>query len=117
MLGATLTFIALVLLWEMLVRELKIPGWLLPAPSAIAVALGDWRGELVRHSLVTLYETLVGFALAIAISIPLAVAIVYSPILRNTIYPICSRSNPFQRSRLRHCWPCGLDSARCQRSW
>jgi NitT/TauT family transport system permease protein len=30
----------------------------------------------------------VGFALAIAVSIPLAVAVVYSPILRNTIYPI-----------------------------
>jgi NitT/TauT family transport system permease protein len=30
----------------------------------------------------------VGFALATAISIPLAVAIVYAPILRNTIYPI-----------------------------
>jgi len=86
--GSSLTFIALVLLWEVLVRQLKIPGWLLPAPSAIAVALADWRGELVRHSLVTLYETLVGFALAIAISIPLAVAVVCSPILRNTIYPI-----------------------------
>jgi NitT/TauT family transport system permease protein len=87
-LGSTLTFITLVLLWELLVRELEIPGWLLPAPSAIALALADWRGELVRHSLVTLYETLVGFALAIAVSIPLAVAVVYSPILRNTIYPI-----------------------------
>src|SRR5262249_9121093 len=86
--GSSLTFIALVLLWEVLVRQLKIPGWLLPAPSAIAVALAEWRGELVRHSLVTLYETLVGFALAIAISIPLAVAVVCSPILRNTIYPI-----------------------------
>jgi len=42
----------------------------------------------VRHSLVTLYETLLGFALSIAISIPLAVAVVHSAILRNTIYPI-----------------------------
>lgn len=87
-LGSTLTFSGLVLLWELLVRELNIPGWLLPAPSAIAIALAEWRGELVRHSLVTLYETLIGFALAIAISVPLAVAVVYSPILRNTIYPI-----------------------------
>jgi NitT/TauT family transport system permease protein len=87
-LGATLTFIALVALWEVLVRTYNIPGWLLPAPSAIALALAEWRDELVRHSLVTLYETLLGFALAIAISIPLAVAVVCSPILRNTIYPI-----------------------------
>jgi NitT/TauT family transport system permease protein len=87
-LGAMLTFIVLIALWELLVRGFNIPGWLLPAPSAIALALAEWRDELVRHSLVTLYETLLGFALAIAISIPLAVAVVYSPVLRNTIYPI-----------------------------
>src|SRR5262245_56655708 len=87
-LGASLTFLALVALWELLVRGLNIPGWLLPAPSVIALALAEWRDELVGHSLVTLYETLVGFALSIAISVPLAVAVVYSPILRNTIYPI-----------------------------
>jgi NitT/TauT family transport system permease protein len=87
-LGATLTFLALVALWEMLVRVFNIPAWLLPAPSMIANALVEWRDELVRHALVTLYETLLGFTLSIAISIPLAVAVVHSAILRNTIYPI-----------------------------
>ena len=86
--GATLTLIALVALWEFLARELQIPAWLLPAPSLIGESMLEWRSELLGHSLVTLYETLVGFALAIAISIPLAVAVVYSPLLQNTIYPI-----------------------------
>src|SRR5437899_6394292 len=86
--GSSLTFIAMVLLWEILVQQLKIPGWLLPAPSAIVDAMMDWRSELVGHFMVTLYETLVGFGLAIVISIPLAVAVVYSPVLQNTIYPI-----------------------------
>jgi hypothetical protein len=44
-LGATVTFIALVALWELLVRAFNIPGWILPAPSAIALALGEWRSE------------------------------------------------------------------------
>jgi NitT/TauT family transport system permease protein len=87
-LGATLTFVVLIALWELLVRAFNVPGWLLPAPSAIGLALAEWRDELVRHSLVTLYETLLGFVLAIAISIPLAVTVVCSPLLRNTIYPI-----------------------------
>ena len=87
-LGATATLVALTLLWEVLVRHFEIPGWLLPSPSAIGQSMVEWRSELVGHSLVTLYETLVGFALAIAISIPLAVAVVYSPLLQNTIYPI-----------------------------
>src|SRR6516165_7259019 len=87
-LGSTATLIALVILWEFLVRKFQIPAWLLPSPSLIGQSMVEWRSELVGHSMVTLYETLVGFALAIAISIPLAVAVVYSPLLQNTIYPI-----------------------------
>jgi NitT/TauT family transport system permease protein len=87
-LGATATLVALVILWEVLVRHFQVPAWLLPSPSLIGQAMVEWRSELVGHSIVTLYETLVGFALAIAISIPLAVAVVYSRFLQNTIYPI-----------------------------
>jgi NitT/TauT family transport system permease protein len=87
-LGATTTLIALVVLWEILVRQFQVPAWLLPSPSLIGQAMLEWRSELAGHSIVTLYETLAGFALAIAISIPLAVAVVYSPLLQNTIYPI-----------------------------
>ena len=87
-LGATMTLIALVILWEFLVRQFQVPAWLLPSPSSIGQAMVEWHSDLVGHSIVTLYETLVGFALAIAISIPLAVAVVYSRLLQNTIYPI-----------------------------
>ncbi len=87
-LGSTVTLIALVVLWEAFVRYSHIPGWLLPAPSAIAEAMVEWRSDLVEHTAVTLYETIVGFVLSIVISIPLAVAVVYSPLLQNSIYPI-----------------------------
>jgi NitT/TauT family transport system permease protein len=87
-LGSTVTLIALVLLWEAFVRYSHIPGWLLPAPSAILEAIVEWRSDLVGHTMVTLYETIVGFVLSIVISIPLAVAVVYSPLLQNTVYPI-----------------------------
>src|ERR1700687_667491 len=87
-LGSTMTLIALVVLWEAFVRYSHIPGWLLPAPSAIAEAMVEWRSELVEHTAVTLYETIVGFVLSIVVSIPLAVAVVYSPLLQNSIYPI-----------------------------
>lgn len=86
--GPTFTLLALVALWEVLARWSGIPSWLLPAPSAIGEAMVDWRGELTLHFMVTLYEVLVGFALSIVVSIPLAVAVVYSPFLQNTIYPI-----------------------------
>src|SRR6516164_4082235 len=87
-LGATMTLIALIVVWELLVRQFQVPAWLLPSPSLSGQSMVEWQSELVGHSMVTLYETLVGFGLAIAISIPLAVAVVYSPLLQNTIYPI-----------------------------
>jgi NitT/TauT family transport system permease protein len=83
-----LTFAILLLIWEAAVWQAKIPAWLLPAPTAIGEAFADWWRELAHHSLVTLYETLVGFALSIALGVPLAVAVVYSPVLQKTIYPI-----------------------------
>ena len=83
-----LTFTGLLVAWEAFTGYAKIPSWLLPAPSAIGAAMVDWRWEIVQHTLVTLYETIAGFALSIAIGIPLAVAVVYSPILQKTIYPI-----------------------------
>jgi NitT/TauT family transport system permease protein len=86
--GSTVTLIGLVALWEILVRHYNVPGWLLPAPSAIAQSMIEWRAELVTHTMVTLYETLIGFAFAIAVSVPLAVAVVYSQFLQNTIYPL-----------------------------
>lgn len=87
-LGSAVTLVGLIVLWEVLVRHYNVPGWLLPAPSAIGQAMVEWRSDLALHSAVTLYETIVGFVLAIAISVPLAVFIVYSPLLQNTIYPI-----------------------------
>ncbi|HSC42068.1 MAG TPA: ABC transporter permease [Candidatus Binatia bacterium] len=86
--GPTVTLLALLVVWEVLARWSGIPTWLLPAPSAIAEAMIDWRGELTLHFFVTLYEVLIGFAISIVVSVPLAVAVVYSPFLQNTIYPI-----------------------------
>ena len=87
-LGPAITLLALIGIWEVLARWSGIPSWLLPAPSAIGDSMIGWRAELAWHSTITLYEVLVGFALSIVVSIPLAVAVVYSPFLQNTIYPI-----------------------------
>jgi NitT/TauT family transport system permease protein len=83
-----LTFALLILIWEVAADFFKIPTWLLPSPSTIGTAFVEWKGELWGHTLTTLYETLVGFALSIALAVPLAVAVVYSPFLRKSIYPI-----------------------------
>ena len=82
------TFAVLLLVWQFCTVYFTIPTWLLPAPTEIAKAFVEWRGELWHHTLVTLYETIVGFALSIALAVPLAVSVVYSPFLRKSIYPL-----------------------------
>ena len=88
LLGSTATFVLILVAWEALVRWFAIRSWMLPGPLEIAYSMWDWRMELAGHTLTTLLETLIGFGLAIAISVPLAVLVVYSPMLQNTIYPI-----------------------------
>lgn len=83
-----LTFFGLVGVWEVATVVFEIESWLLPAPSEIGISMVKWSDELWRHSMVTLYETLVGFVVSIIVGVPLAVAVVYSPVLQNTIYPI-----------------------------
>ena len=87
-LAPVITFILLLLIWEGCTRYFAIPSWLLPSPYEIGKSFLEWYDDLWRHSVVTLYETLAGFALSIVIAVPLAVLVVYSPFLRKSIYPL-----------------------------
>jgi NitT/TauT family transport system permease protein len=83
-----MTLVSLVVLWQLLVVTFNVPALLLPTPSAILAELVKWRGMMLHHSLVTLYETVLGFLLGIALGVPIAIAISTSRILQNTIYPL-----------------------------
>jgi len=92
LLGETLipaaTLLAALLAWEVATRAFRIPRFIMPAPSAILGEGWEWRYRFIGHTWVTLYETLGGFALSMAVGVPLAVLIVYSPALRAAIYPL-----------------------------
>src|SRR6218665_2079664 len=83
-----LMLLALVAAWEVTVAQWTIPQWILPSPSAIGQVAMEWRDDLLRHSWVTLYETLAGFGAALAVALPIAVLIAYTPLLKHTIYPL-----------------------------
>ena len=74
--------------WEITWRLFNVPRFVVPLPSGILAETWQWRWYLLGHSGVTLYETLAGFGLSIAVGVPLAVIIVYSPVLRSAIYPL-----------------------------
>jgi NitT/TauT family transport system permease protein len=83
------TFVILIGLWELACWLLAIPPYLLPAPSAIVaaglkVSAGQWLGNIGA----TLRVALMGYTVAIIVSIPLGVALASSRFLSRTLYPI-----------------------------
>ena len=80
--------LGVVVVWELAYRVFRIPTFVVPAPLGILAETWEWRWRLAGHTWVTLYETLAGFALSIAVGTPLAVLIVYSPFLRRALYPL-----------------------------
>jgi NitT/TauT family transport system permease protein len=83
------TLISVVALWELATRAFDIPAYLLPAPSAIfqsfaAIGLERW----LTHIWATLRVAILGFGLAIVVSIPLAMIMMRSAFLSKTLYPL-----------------------------
>ncbi len=79
---------AIVGIWELASRFTDVPVSILPAPSAIVERLVRSWPLLWEHSIVTLTEIGIGFAVGVALGLALAIPIAYSTIFRNTIYPL-----------------------------
>ena len=88
MLLPTGVLLATLVVWEVAWRTFDVPRFVVPIPSGILGEAWQWRAYLLQHSWVTLYETLAGFALSIAVGTPLAVMLVYSEVLRSALYPL-----------------------------
>ena len=84
---AALIFIAACALWELGARAGLFPPYVLPAPSAVLVRLGETAGFLWSHMLVTAAEIAIGFLLALVIGVLLAAAITFIPFVDRAIYP------------------------------
>lgn len=84
-----LTFAALLILWEASARVFAIPTYILPAPTRILQGFGAVEaGRWVEHVWATLRVALIGYAVAIAVSLPIAVGLSKSRLLSRALYPI-----------------------------
>jgi NitT/TauT family transport system permease protein len=80
-------FAVIFALWEIAVRALSIPDYILPSPSVIVTKIVvSWQLLLV-NAFVTLQEIVLGFGLSVLIAIPLAIAVVYSRIFERVAFP------------------------------
>jgi NitT/TauT family transport system permease protein len=85
----TLAGLSLVLVfWEVAVRGLNLPWYLIVPPSEVFSEIAERNVVLLPHLSRTLYGTFVGLALAIVLGIGLGLLIGYSQTLTNLCFPI-----------------------------
>jgi ABC-type nitrate/sulfonate/bicarbonate transport system permease component len=80
--------VALLVLWEAYVAASGISPLVLPSPSRILGALVDFRDLAWSHTVPTIIETVIGFAVSVAAAIGFAVAMDQTPAIRRAVYPL-----------------------------
>ncbi|WP_235997246.1 ABC transporter permease [Nocardiopsis coralli] len=84
-----LAFLALaVACWFLVTGGGLVAPYVLPSPMDTWKAFADNTGYLWTHTLVTSVETVIGFVIASVVGVLVAVAMVYSPTMEKTFYPL-----------------------------
>ena len=81
------SIIGILVLWELLVRGLQIPKFLLPAPTVIVSYVYAKAGLLALHTAMTLIESGLGFIIGSFLAIAIAVFFLWSRPLKEMFYP------------------------------
>lgn len=75
-------------LWELVVRAAGVPDYLFPAPTSVGRSLAGDRGLLAHATLVTVREVVLGYLLAVAGALAIAVLLHASTALRRALLPL-----------------------------
>jgi len=86
----------ILLLWHYYVVLFRVPVVVLPTPMQVLQAIVEDSKALAEEGWITALECLYGFALAMAVGIPIAVTMTYSRIANQMFYPllVASQSIP-----------------------
>lgn len=74
--------------WHWYVVQFSVPVVVLPSPAQVLNAALRERNALVTHGIITLKESVYGFALAFLLGVPIAVAVSQSRLLNLTFSPL-----------------------------
>ena len=83
-----LSFVLLLVIWQILIVELEVPEYIMPPPSDFLARLFESRALLFDHMLRTATEVALGFMLATAISVPLGYLIASVSLVERSAYPL-----------------------------
>ncbi len=98
-LGA-LSIVAFLVLWTIAHSLRLVPPYILPGLSAVLKSVVVERSLLVTHGLCTLLEAVVGFAVAFAVGVALALAFHYSETVKMLLYPLVVGLQAFPKESL-----------------
>lgn len=94
------TLVALLAIWYTAAKVFRVPPYLLPLPGDVIQRMREDFWFLLHHSWITIYITLGGFLLSIAIGVPLAIVLVASRILERAVMPWLILSQTFPKVAL-----------------
>jgi NitT/TauT family transport system permease protein len=80
--------LGLFVLWEAICRIFNVDKFILPAPSETFVAMAEHWRALARHSFVTLWTTMAGFAIAVVFGVILGLIVGWSRTIYRGLYPV-----------------------------
>lgn len=80
--------VMIVVAWDLSVRLLHIPAYLVPTPWDVIAAFRAEGGMLLREAVPTTIATVSGFALSALIGVPLAMLIAGSKTVESYLYPL-----------------------------
>src|SRR5258708_39819597 len=78
----------LIAAWDVAIRVLAIPAYVIPAPAAVGQALVKERARLLENAVPTILESLGGLAPGHPVSIPPPIAFVPNNTLPRAPYPV-----------------------------
>lgn len=93
-------YLLLILIVEALVKMGEVPSYILPAPSQIGLQFVQKGNILLRHSDVTILETIIGFALGSAAGVTLGIILAYSVKVQKYLFPLVISINSIPKSAI-----------------
>lgn len=87
LLAPVLTFAAVLAAWEILVRVLAVPAFLLPPPSSVLAAAGAERAVLAASTWTTAKGALAGLVLSAILGTAAGLVLSLSAVLERALYP------------------------------
>ena len=85
---SALVLLLLFIAWELIVKIMDIPEWLLPAPSKISTEAFIRWSDLTVHLLSTVNLSVTGFIIGTCIGLLTAVLLYLIPFLKESLYPL-----------------------------